>query len=252
MISYKKFSGYEASRYRANFLRLSNMNMLPEIILTSAWSPIVWKNDYSLTDNFEFSDFLALDFDEVGEQSLSQINDSLQDHKRIIATTRSHQKEKNGVICDRFRLIIPWSRRITCYKTYRYNYKKVLEKYPWADKACFDGARFFFPSKDIVHIDRDSDYTWDVVNPIEALEPLVEKIESLVDGKIPQWCLNFINNGAVYCGSRNIKLFAVARELFKQGFSHGDVRRLILKSPIDWQGIELEAILNSAKKKEGK
>lgn len=253
MISYKKFSGYEASIYRSDFSRLSNLSMLAEIILTHAWSPIVWKNNYAKTENFEFSDFLALDFDEPGDETLEDVNRALCDHKRILATTRSHQKVKNGLLCDRYRLIIPWSKRITSYEEYKFNYKLVLKRFPWADNQCSDGARFFFPSEKIVFIDRESPYNWDTseikIDPI--ITPTL-KINFTPDGKIPSWCLNFLNNGAVYNGSRNLKVYAVARELFRQGFLEADTRRLLMRAPIDWDGVALEAILRNAKEKENK
>jgi len=250
VISYKKFSGYEASQYRSNFLRLSNFDLFQEIITTHAWSPIIWKNDYARTDNFEFSDFLVLDFDEPGSETLDDINNSLSDHKRIIATTRSHQIEKNGIVCDRFRLIVPWDKRITDYKIYRANYEKVLSKYDWADKSCLDGARFFFPSKKVIYLDRDAEYKWEITETIPILP--VEKVEKKIPREIPSWCLNFINNGAIYNGSRNLKVFAVALELFERDFNEAEIRRLLLRAPINWVGVNVEAALKSAKTKAGK
>jgi hypothetical protein len=250
MISYKKFSGYDSHLYRAGFSVLSNMSMLNEKILSCCWSPIIWKNNYAKTDNFIQSHFLVLDFDEPGDETMEEINHSLRDHKRIIATTKSHGIEKNGVICDRFRLIIPFSECIVDYKTYRATYRKALERFPWADKSCLDGARFFFPSQKIIYIDRESDFKWDVVqcSAVDLNEPNVFD-PGPVTGKIPFWCLRFINDGEIHCGSRNMKVYAVARELFRQGFPETEVRRLILKAPIKWAGVSLEAILKSAKGK---
>lgn len=247
MISFKKFDGYDSYKYRANFERLTNMNLLQEKILNSAWSPIIWKNNYAKTDNFEASHFLALDFDTPGDETMDEINHSLQDHKRIIATTKSHNIEKNGIICDRFRLIIPFTRPITDYKTYKYTYQRALDRFPWADKSCTDGARFFFPSKQIVYIDRESEYKWDVVEP--AIDPELDQFVKLPpSGKIPGWCLKFINDGVVG-PSRNMKVYGVCYELFYQGFSEADVRRIVLRAKIDWVGVNLEAIIKSAKGK---
>lgn len=253
MISYKKFQGYNGALYRSGFSVLQNMSLLQKVIIECAWSPIVWKNNYAKTDNFISSDFLALDFDEPGEETLNEINNALSDHKRIIATTKSHQKDKNGVTCDRFRLIIPFAERITDYRTYRATYQKALVRFPWADKSCLDGARFFFPSKELLIFDRESEYKWDIIDPaiafLDASEPTVFT-PGPVNGKIPLWCLRFINDGEVHCNSRNLKVFSVARELFRQGFSESDTRRLILKAPIKWDGVNVEAILKSAKNKE--
>lgn len=248
MISYKKFVGYEGSKYRSDFSRLENMNMLSEIILTHAWSPIVWKNNYALTGNFEYSDFLVLDFDNPGEESLDQVNEAYQDHKRIIATTRSHQIEKNGIICDRYRLIMPWDKRITDYDTYKYNYQLVLKRFPWADSKCYDGARFFYPSQKILYIDRAAEYSYETSAHTQTYTTLHTHFTHPIDGKIPSWCLNFINDGRVG-ESRNLKVYAVALELFRQGFVEADIRRIIMRAPINWDGIALESILRSARSK---
>lgn len=253
MISYKRFSGYNSAAYRSGFEILQNMALLSKVITECCWSPIVWKNNYAKTDNFLTSNFLVLDFDEPGDETMEQINNSFSDHKRIIATTKSHQKDKNGMICDRFRLIIPFNETITDYRTYKATYQKALVRFPWADKSCLDGARFFYPCNEIIYIDRESEFKWDVVDPAIAFlkndEP-TPFTPGPVTGKIPPWCLRFINDGEIHCNSRNLKIYSVARELFRQGFVESDIRRLLLKAPIKWDGVQLESIIKSAKKKE--
>lgn len=246
MISYKKFDGYYPFKYRTDFSLLKNMCMFPNIILTDCWSPIVWKNNQAKTENFLYSDFLALDFDQPGEETIETINHSLQDHRRIIATTKSHQVLKKNITCDRYRLIIPFTERITNYSDYRHTYQQALKKYDWADKSCLDGARFFYPSKNIFVIDRESEYSWEVSK--QPVTSVTEEIKTPT-GRIPLWCLDFINHGVVKCESRNMKVFAVARELFFQGFSENDVRRILLRSPIKWDGVSLESTIKSARNK---
>jgi hypothetical protein len=245
MISYLPFTGYESYKYRSNFSILKNMDFLPDIILNCAWSPIIWKDGIAKTENFISADFLVLDFDDVGDQNMTELDHSLQDHKRIVATTKSHRLLKNDLICDRYRLLIPFTTKITDYRTYRYNYRQALEKYYWADKSCVDGARFFFPSKSIITYDRESEYTWDVLPapPDKVYE------RRPVDGIIPAWCLSFINDGKLQGNSRSVTLFSVAMELFRQGFAEQDVRSIINRSPIKWTGVSFEAIIKSARKK---
>ena len=48
---------------------------------------------------------LILDIDDG--MSIEEVQTILEHHRYLIYTTKSHQKEKKGVICDRFRLIIP-------------------------------------------------------------------------------------------------------------------------------------------------
>ena len=245
MISYKPFSTLDAFKYRSGFKILQNMSMLPEIITTCCWSPIIWKGNEAKTVNFISSSFLALDFDVPGDMDLVELNHSLQDHKRIIATTKSHQLPKNNLICDRYRLIIPFAETITDYQTYRATYTEALKKYTWADKSCLDGARFFFPSKKIFIVDRESDYLWDVTKP----KPIIEtpKTAVVTQGVIPNWCLEIINTGRILEGSRNVTMFRVACVLFEAGFDENNVRRILLKTKMDFNGVSLEGAIKSAK-----
>jgi hypothetical protein len=253
MISYKKFSlnAYEHAR---GFSVLKNMSMFADTILNCCWSPEIWKDGVRLKENFIASYFLVLDFDEPGDETMHEINNAFCDHKRIIATTKSHQKEKNGVVCDRFRLVIPWDKPVTELSLYLHNMQCAYKRFPWADRACLTAGRFYYPSKKIIYIDRESEYCWETSDTLPTLHTHAPThyTHTPPDGQIPYWCLNFINNGAVFNGSRNMKIFSVARELFRQGFVERDVRKFIMLAPIDWNGISLESILKSAKKKEMK
>lgn len=223
--------------------------MLPEIITTCCWSPIVWKNNEAKTANFLSSSFLALDFDVPGDEDMIELNHSLQDHRRIVATTKSHQLPKNNIICDRYRLIIPFTETITDYQIYRYTYSEALKKYHWADRSCLDGARFFFPSKKIFVVDRDSEYSWDVSRPPTQIDEISYVKPVIAQGVIPTWCLDIINTGRILEGSRNVTMFRVACALFEAGFLDGDVRRFLLKTKIDFNGVNLEGAIKSAKAK---
>lgn len=248
MISYKEFKTYEGFRYRDNFSRLSNMDLLAKTITSCCWSPIVWKNNNRLSSEFFRSDFLVLDFDDEGPETLEEVNHSLRDHKRIIATTKSHGVEKNGLVCDRYRLIIPFEQTISSYDIYKATYIKALKQFYWADQACHDGARFFFPCREVRYIDRDHDkYCW----PVEPLSVQVPYIRPPVTGRIPGWCLRFLNDGEMPPSrpSRNLMVFSVATEMFRQGFDERFIRSAVLMAPIKWSGVSLESILKSAKKK---
>lgn len=232
------------------------MSLLAETITTCAWSPELWHDNVRKKSNFESAHFLVLDFDEPGDESLEEINRTFCDHKRIIGTTRNHMKPKKGLVCERYRLIMPFEKPITSLAGYLATLKKAYERFPWADKACIDAARFYFPCDKILYLDRDSEYCWPVLsgdNYTTHYSHTLHTTQTLntpPDGNIPNWCLNFINNGAVYNGSRNLKVFSVARELFRQGFSEADTRRLVMRAPIKWEGVNLESIIKSAKEKE--
>lgn len=130
------------------------------LVVSHVWSPIIWKDGRRRQDCFVASDYLALDFDSP-EFPLVDAMRSFQGLAHLIGTTRSHRKEKGGVVCDRYRVVVKWSARIESVELYRHNVRAALRMYPDADHACKDGARFFFPCSEIVQLEEDGD-TWDV------------------------------------------------------------------------------------------
>ena len=97
------------------------------------------------------SDCLIFDFD-----SIATIKDILAwfgKYEKIIATTKNHQKEKNGLTCDRFRLILPCDSIIDLD---RYNYV-ILMRYltnRWnADTQAIDAGRKFlgFTGSEVIY-----------------------------------------------------------------------------------------------------
>lgn len=247
-ITYKHFEGKEPFRYRSGFLVNSDMHKMVPIIQNCAWSPLVWRDGVAKTDNFLYADFLVLDFDAPGDMTMAQVDNVLSDHQRIIATTKSHMKDKGGVTCERYRLIIPFSRRITDIAEYKYNYKLALKRFDWADHSTGDGARFFFPSTGIYVQDFDSEYTWDVVEVPQGNEVIAYQ-QGPITGKAPSWCLAFINDGRIYNNSRSLTCFYVATELFRQGFGEQKIRIAIKRAPICWKDVSFEAILKSSMEK---
>lgn len=247
-VSYKKFVGFEGSQYSTGFSELRNMSMLAEIVTTCVWSPIVWEQGARNSKHFAHASFMVLDFDEPGDESMADVNNALSDHKRIIALTKSHMKQKNGVICERYRLVIPFNNVITDLNLYKHNMDCALKKYPWADQACKDGARFFYPCSKIVYVDRMAEYSWDT---LKLVPPSIGSKSPILSGKeIPLWCLNFLNYGSLCKNkSRNLTVYAVCFELFSRGYSEVKVEEVVKRAPIDWHGVNLSAALKDSKGK---
>lgn len=108
------------------------------------YSAGVFKDGYAKDDNWQYQDLIIFDIDEG--LTLSEAKSLFGTFDGIIATTRSHQKEKNGIVCDRFRVIIRASQRIQCTKQeYKDAISFIMEyDYPFVDKACKDVSRIFF------------------------------------------------------------------------------------------------------------
>lgn len=114
-----------------------------EAILKYDWSPIVFEKNIRNSKHFTSSELLVLDFD--AGMTLNIATQIFAPYQHIIATTRNHQVEKNGVKCDRFRVIMPFESAITDPQQYKHNVSRVVKKYN-SDRACADCARFFFKS----------------------------------------------------------------------------------------------------------
>ena len=97
------------------------------------YSPFIFLNDTKQGDNWdnEKQDLLILDVDDG--LTINEAKKIFRKCKYLIATTKSHQMDKKGLKCDRFRIILP-AVNIPIGDEY-FNFTKTLEKkYPFIDK----------------------------------------------------------------------------------------------------------------------
>ena len=121
---------------------------LEKCICRTIWSPIKYREGIRLESHFLGAMVCALDFDGP-DTPLSWARETFKDYDVIIGTTKSHQKQKNGIVCDRYRVLMWFKEPIYDAATYKHNMGLLINKHG-ADKACKDAARFFFPCVDIV------------------------------------------------------------------------------------------------------
>lgn len=201
---------------KATFVDLKN------IVCENRYSPIVYKDGKRAEKNFEYADYIALDFD--GGLSLSEAEEAFEDYKCIIAPTKSHRKEKHGVITDRFRVVLQLAKRIEDLKTYKTTAADLLKRFPQADRACKDGARYFEPSI-AVHRYKPKGRT---------VEPAVPKAESPVTasmedkGELSRLTYQFITFGALE-GEWNHRLLKATIDLQEQGYNINEAISLLEK-----------------------
>lgn len=133
--------------------------LTPEVILSSPWSPVVYKSGEKRRNsaNFAYIQILALDIDnDPGSPyfSIEEASRQFSGYKHIIATTASHQKPKGTKpAVDRFRVILYFETPINDANTYKNNWLywvKHLGLEGIADPATKDAARFYKSSKSIV------------------------------------------------------------------------------------------------------
>jgi hypothetical protein len=127
--------------YRNNFVPAS---LGLQTIIKSVWAPAIYKGGIRLEKMWLNCAIAALDFDDG--MSLETALETFKDYAHIIATTKSH-----GIKGDRFRVILFFELPISNLELYKHNMKILTDKFG-ADKACKDGARFFYPCKDSVSV----------------------------------------------------------------------------------------------------
>lgn len=221
-----------------------------------------WRDGRRLKENFLYSDWAVLDFDEDNEVNLEQaINNVFVDMIHIIGTTKSHQIEKKGQPpCDRFRVLLPWKERIENSRVYRWNMELLAKKYP-IDLKALDAAHYFFPCQEIKSIsaegyslDVDPNVPMDFDSPIDPKEYrlyLEEKAKRFaITQRLPPWVEDFLDYGKLIQKSRNVSCYVSALNLFECGYSFEEVVQALNRAPFDrtkkWHDKELNRAVHSA------
>lgn len=194
------------------------------------WSPCIWRDGKRDSKQFLKAYWLALDFDDP-EMTLNEAIKAFCDMVHVIGTTRNHQKEKKGIVCDRFRVVLKFTTPIEDLRNYCYTMHKAMERYP-VDKQPKDGARFFYPCREIVSVSNEG-YTEDpLVAPDTFGRPVSkEKIEAYkATGTTPPFARWALSN-VVPMGRRNTTWYRVAKDLARLGMPMDNIVARILASP---------------------
>lgn len=108
------------------------------------YSPFIYNENYRKESNtiLNKTNCIMLDFDDG--LTLEKAKKIFDVYNVIIATTKSHQKEKNGIICDRFRVILPtdYFEDITI-EDYKQMMSLLILRYG-SDNATKDVARYYY------------------------------------------------------------------------------------------------------------
>lgn len=235
-------------------------NMIARTMSERAWSPIVWHEGRRKTDNFKESHWFALDFDDPGTP-LEQAKNLFCDMIHVIGTTKSHQIEKHGVICDRYRVLLKWEKPITNWRTYQFNAERLISHHE-ADSACSDPARHYFPCIDIVSVCEEGyslewfphppDYKPEISGQ-EYLDFLAHKQSRFENsGKFPKHVQEFLELGKTFGEGRNQSCYVTACHMMECGVEPKDIILALQKSPFSrhppWREAEITTAVNSAVK----
>lgn len=118
-----------------------------KILLYNNWSCSNFKDGHRNKQNFVEAQHIALDFD--NGLTLLQAKERFKDYWHIISTTRNHQKPKNSITCDRFRVILKLEDLVTDAATFEETYLELLKWNPESDTQTKDCSRFFYRSNTI-------------------------------------------------------------------------------------------------------
>lgn len=222
----------------------NNLNELSDYIRNSPWAPGIFNGRRAISDLHRIG-LLVLDVD-AGE-TLGSAVERFKDFKHIIATSRNHQKEKNGVVCDRFRVVLFLDSEITNDKDFKATWETAYKRWQFIDKACKDSSRFFYPSPEIISINESGRHYPVSVAPSGGLrdatmdsrgpESGTNEYRSLVKGDLWKSTLDLLTFGAP-AGQRHTRLIQAVGNMREQGYSQPEVIELLedmtTKSTADW------------------
>lgn len=216
----------DGSKYRDGFDRTEfPLDAIAELISQFCWSPIVWRGGIRKSENFYHSSLVALDFDTPFYTLKQAINDWC-DTIHIIGTTHSHQKMKDGIKCDRFRIVSLWDQVITDPRCYRPSLMNLLRenRAQHADDKCLDLGRFFFPCNKIVSVVTDGEMIASVKEP-----PEIHRSPPTILTSLPARALKFLSSVAKP-GERNWSSYKFAYDCARCGYKAENVIEWVIKS----------------------
>jgi hypothetical protein len=222
----------------------SDLFELSALISAEPWAPGVFNDRKRLIKNLGRISLLVLDVDDGCD--LESAKEQFKDYRHIIGTSRSHQKEKNGVVCDRFRVVLFLDSEITDDKDFKATWETASKRWPFIDKACKDSSRFFYPSPEIVSInERGRDYPVSVFKHLQTVQTppyrdgsnVSNRNGETVKGDLWKSTLDLLTFGAP-AGTRHTRLVSAVGNMREQGYSEPEVIELLEemthKSTADW------------------
>ena len=130
-----------------------NFQDLPKLLCSSnvLYSPAQFKDNRRKASNFlGFEDFIVLDFDEGWNSYLEDLFNNFVGYK---VPTKSNLKEKNGIVCERYRIVLLPDSQITLnYKEHKRLYRHIMRDLKLnSDSSCVDACRFYYSAEQPVN-----------------------------------------------------------------------------------------------------
>lgn len=148
---------------------LVNFKDLHKIVASDyrQYSPFVFNENTKKSENWcnDFQQLLILDIDDG--LSILEAKERFKEYKYLICTTKSHQVEKKGIKCDRFRVILE-AINIPIGDMY-FDYIRQLEKlYPFIDKQVNTKTGAFLGSSNCEYwYNEGKCFDFEIIKPID-------------------------------------------------------------------------------------
>lgn len=201
---------------QATPVEVNSVEELATLATKSTYSLSVFNKNHRATEHFQQTEAIGLDFDDG--MSLDAAKTAFAGYRHLILPTKSHQKEKNGVVADRFRVILFLETPITDAETYSATWQSLKAQFPACDPACKDPARMFYKSVGVASVSP----TGKTITPVKPTpKPKLEVVTQLSPGEygdMSKRSLKFLTFGAPK-GHRHNELYAAARDAHQQGFT---------------------------------
>lgn len=267
-ISYSDNMTYNYKKVKIPFLKI--MDLVKSDFNYSAGT---FENGHRKADNYlNYSDLIILDIDEG--LTIKEAKKIFEPFDYILATTKSHQKQKDKKApCDRFRIILPTDTPITLNKEeYTQMMTEVHNEYNFVDKSCKDASRFYYPTKDaevFIHGGFCNFYWedyWEKAKPSEEIEKRLKDFKSNYIGytkvdssKNHEYTMEHIDvvrnmcgtekileklkvNEKMVSGQRNTTLYSYVRYFEDLGMSADEIKNNILWINANSNGISEDEI----------
>lgn len=175
---------------------------IPKMIMSGfAYASGKFKDGHRLDVNYEGEeDVLILDIDE--NVTLAQSRVIFKKYTNFIITSKSHQKEKNNIVCDRYRVFLKLESTLHEPED-RVNFiNNVFSNFPFVDKSCRNSSRFYYSSPDNAEVYYNEGKLFPVIT-IKAEERALEvKTECTPSPSIPEGVYAYIDGLGQWVNSR--------------------------------------------------
>jgi hypothetical protein len=221
-------------------VEVTKLSEVVDVALEHDWSPSTFSTDTRSVANFKATSLLVLDVDEGC--CLEQAQLKFSEYNHAILLSKSHNKEKNGVVSDRFRVVIPMEREVTDKDEYEATWLAAQRLWPFIDKSCRDASRFYYRCTGLYSGSTGRRFT--VEKPKPAAPPQqsqVDKNNAELLGKLSRKTLEFLTLGAP-AGSRHNALVAAVGDMRDQNFEEWYIEeriRMMTQTSGNWNQPDL-------------